>query len=175
MKLVARLKHHFRSLAVDTAYFSAWIGTLILLKTLVLQEYRIGFVGWSKVLAGALVLGKVVRILGHVPFGAWVRARPAWVEVLLRTALYSAGLAAVLVLGDAFEFRHEHGGIVGALKAMHRDASFPHLLVNSICLTGAFLFYNILAVLRAHLGGGELFRLFLKPLPKEPLMPTQTK
>jgi hypothetical protein len=92
MKLLAKLKHHFRSVAVDTAYFSAWIGTLILLKTLVLQEYRIGFVGWSKVLAGALLLAKVVRILGHIPFGAWVRARPAWVEVLLRTALYAKAL-----------------------------------------------------------------------------------
>jgi hypothetical protein len=76
-----------------------------------------------------------------------------------------------MVLGDAFEGRQEHGGFGGALKAMRRDASFPHVLVNSICLTGAFLVYNAFAVLRCYLGGGGLFRLFLQPLPKEPLVP----
>jgi hypothetical protein len=168
MKLIAKLMSKLREIAVTVAYFAAWIGTLVLLKTLVLQEYRIGFVGWSKVMVGALLLAKIVRWLDHIPLGAWARARPAWVGVALRTALYSAGLVVALLLEAGLEGRTEHGGFIAALEARRETASFPHILVNSICLTGAFLFYNILAVLRAHLGGGELIRLFLRPIPSPP-------
>ncbi len=171
MKLIAKLKSHFRKVVVTSAYFGVWIGALILLKTLVLQEYQIGFLGWSKITIGAVVLGKVVRVLDHVPLGSWVGARPAWVEVLLRTALYSAGLAVVMVLDRGLESRIEHGGLLGALKAMPRNTSFPHVLVNSICLSGAFLVYNALAVLRRYLGGGGLVSVFLKPSPTKPAAP----
>jgi len=165
---MAKLKSKLREMAATIAYFSAWIGALILLKTLVLREYHIDFVGWSKVLVGALLLSKVVRLLDHVPFGKWIQAKPAWMDVGLRTALYSAGLAAILLLDAGWEGREEHGGFVAALKARHEVASFPHILVDSICLTGAFFFYNVLSVLRRYLGDVSLFRLFLKPIPTHP-------
>ncbi|NJN05871.1 MAG: hypothetical protein HC814_05175 [Rhodobacteraceae bacterium] len=164
---MAKLKSKLLEIAGTVAFFGAWIGTLVLLKTLVLQEYRIGFVGWSKVLVGALLLAKIVRWLDHIRLGGWFRARPAWVAVVVRTALYSAGLVVAMLLDAGFEGREEHGGFLAALDARRETASFPHLLVNSICLTGAFLIYNILFVLRSHLGG-DLFRLFLKPLPENP-------
>lgn len=165
--LIAKLKHKLREIAGTVAYFAAWIGTLILLKTLVLQEYRIGFFGWSKVLIGALLLAKIVRWLDHIPLGFWGRARPAWVEVLLRTGLYSAGLVLAMLLDAGLEGMEQHGGFIASLEARRREASFPHILVNSICLSGAFFFYNVLAVLRIHLGG-SLFKLFLKPIPPAP-------
>lgn len=167
MNLVARIKSHFRTVAVDTAYFATWIGTLVLLKTLVLKEHGIGFSGWSKVLAGALILGRVARILGHVPAGKWIRSLPAWMAVVLRTALFSIGLATLLLVTGALETRDRHGGLVAALKAMQQEASYPLILTNAICLTGAFLIYNALAVIRVHLGGGSLFLLFLQPLPEK--------
>jgi hypothetical protein len=168
MKLIAKLKQKLREIAVTAAYFAAWIGILILLKTLVLQEYQIGFSGWSKVLIGALLLAKIVRWLDHIKLGGWARQQPAWVGVLLRTALYSFGLVLAMLLDAGFEGKEEHGGFLAALEARWETASFPHILVNSICLTGAFFFYNVLAVLRLHLGGDSLFKLFLKPLPTPP-------
>ncbi len=168
MKLIAKLKNKLIEIAGTVAYFAAWIGTLVLLKTLVLQEYRIGFAGWSKILVGALLLAKIVRWLDHIRLGGWARARPAWVGVVLRTAFYSVGLVVAMLLDAGLEGRQAHGGFIAALEARREAASFPHLLVNSICLTGAFFVYNVLAVLRCHLGGGGLFRLFLKPLPSAP-------
>jgi hypothetical protein len=109
-----------------------------------------------------------VLVLEHVSFGAWVRARPAWVDVLLRTALFSAGVAAVMVIEHGIKGRHEHGGFAGALSAMAREAKVPHILVNTLCLSGTLLVYNLLAVVRRHLGPGGLLRLLVKPLPEEP-------
>jgi hypothetical protein len=167
MSLPARLKHELKAVGMATLFFGAWISALILLKTLVLDEYQIGFSGWSRALVGALILAKVVLVLEHVSLGAWVRSRPAWVDMVLRTALYSLGVAAVTLIEHGLKGRGEHGGVTGALIAAAREAKFPHVLVNTICLSGALLVYNGLSIVRRRLGEGGLSRMFLEPLPEE--------
>ena len=165
MSLVQKLKDEIRKVALTTLYFATWIGMLMVLKVLVLEEYRIEFGAWSIDLVGALVLAKVVLVLEHVPLGAWIRTRPAWVDVILRTALYAMGVFLVLLLEKAFEGRHEHGGFGPSLMSVFQHADMPHVWANTICLSGALLGYNLLSVVRRHLGDGGLTRLFLSPLP----------
>lgn len=162
-----KLKDEIKALTWAMLYFSACLGALMLVKKLILAEYRIEFSGWSLLLVGVLVLAKVVLVLEHVPLGALVRNRPALVDVLLRTILYAVGVFVVLLLEKAFEGRHEHGGFGPSLAAVFRHADIPHIWVNTICLSGALLGYNIIALIRRHLGKGGLFRLFLSPLPEE--------
>ena len=154
-------------MALVMLYFAVWIGVLALLKTLILVEYRIEFHGLSLVLVGALVLAKVVLVLEHVPMGAWIRTRPALLDVVLRTVLYAFGVFVVLLLEKTLEGRHEHGGFVPALLWVFQSVDGYHVWANGICLSGALLGYNVLSVLRRYLGKGALFRLFLKPLPNE--------
>lgn len=165
MSLPQKLKHEFKALAFASLFFGAWIAALLTLKALVLAQYEIEFSGWALVLMGALILSKVVLILEHVPLGARVRSGPAWVDVVLRTALYSAGVAIVLVLEKGFEGRHEHGGFGGAVWAAFQGANADHVWANILCLSGALFTYNALAVVRRHLGTGGLTRLFLSRLP----------
>lgn len=163
-----KLVEELRSLTLAWIYFSCWLGVLVLLKKLVLAEYRIEFDGLSIALMGALVLSKVVLILENVSLGSWTRTSPAWIEVALRTAMYSVGVFVVLVLEKAFEGRHELGGFVPSLASIFQRADMDHVWVNTICLAGALLGYNVLWVIRRHLGEGGLLRLFLEPLPEEP-------
>ena len=100
---VSKLRNEIKAVALAGLYFGTWIGVLIILKELVLAEYQIEFRAWSLVLIGTLVLAKVVLVLEHVPLGAWIRTRPALVDVILRTALYALGVFVVLVLEKAFE------------------------------------------------------------------------
>lgn len=167
MSAMQKLKEELRSLAVAMLYFGAWIGGLLLLKTLVLAEYHVEFRQWSAILVGALVLGKVVLILEHVPLGSWVERQPAWVDVVLRTLLYSAGVLVILLLEKGIEGRHEHGGFGPAVRAVFQGADAPHVLANTIVMSGALLGYNALSVVRRHLGPGGLLHLFLIPLPEE--------
>ena len=62
-----KLKHELKAVAGAMLFFGVWIGALILIKTLVLAEYHVGFSGWSKILVGALILSKVVLadVSGH--------------------------------------------------------------------------------------------------------------
>jgi hypothetical protein len=163
-----KLAHEFAALVRLGLYFTTWIGALVILKKLILEEYRIGFTGMSAVLLGALVLSKVVLILEKVSFGSWVGRQAAWVEVVLRTLLYSFGVVVVLLLEKAFEGRHEHGGFSQAVQAIFQDADINHVWVNSICLGGALLSYNVLWAIQRHLGEGALLRLMLTPFPDEP-------
>ena len=160
------LKHEVTALTLAGLYFGCWIGTLMALKELLLAEYQIAFHGLSVVLIGVLVLAKVVLILEHVPLAAWVRSRPAWVDVVLRTLMYSFGVLVVLLIEKAFEGRREHGGLSPSLMSVFKHADVHHVWINTICLSGALLGYNILAVIRQHLGEGGLLRLFLTPTPE---------
>lgn len=164
-----KLKHELKQVAAATAFFAAWFGLLILLKTLILAEYEIGFTGWVKALTGALVLGKVALILEKVPLGKWVRAQPAWVDMVLRTALYTLGVIVVLLLEHGIGGRHEHGGFGGALLAAWQETSGAHIAANAICVAGALLMWNLLTVLRLHLGPGGILKILLSPLPEPPV------
>jgi hypothetical protein len=162
-----KLKHELEELGLAGLYFFLWIGLLVAIKKLVLAEYQIEFTGLSAALIGALVLAKVVLILEHVPLGPLTRNRPAWVEVVVRTVLYTAGVVVVLLLEKGFEGRHEYGGFIAALKSLFQGADIDHVWGNAICISGALLGYNALSVIRRHLGDGGLLAIFREPLPDE--------
>jgi len=166
MSFKQKLKQEIKSVGLATLYFACWLAVLLLIKQLVLAEYKIQFHGMTRALVGALILAKVVIVLEHASLGAWVRKQPAWVDVLLRTALYAAGVVAVLVLEKGFEGRHEYGGFVQSVSTIWAHEDIYHLWTNAIVVTGALLVYNIISVVRSHLGEGQLVRLFKMPRPE---------
>ena len=159
--LSARLAHEAKTIALVALYFGCWLAALFLIKLFLLTDYGIAFSGLSKALIGALILSKVVLILEHVSLGAWVKSMPAWIDVMLRTVLYSLGVLVVLILEKGFDGRHEYGGFVTSLGAVFQHIDIYHTLVNAIAISGALLVYNVLAVIRRHLGEGGLLKLFL--------------
>ena len=167
MSVKQKLNEEIMAVGVAAGYFGCWIAALLLIKSLILAEYQIAFHQWSVVSVGALILSKVVLLLEHVSLWAWLRGRPAWVEVILRTAIYSAGVALVLALEKGFEARHEYGGFGQALGQLFQQADVYHVWANTIAISGALLGYNALSVVRYHLGKGGLVRIFLSPLPEE--------
>lgn len=165
MSVASKLREEVRSLTLAFLYFMIWIGGFVALKALVLAEYHIQFSQWSMILVGALVLAKVVLILEHVSFGAWVGRRPAWVAVVLRTALYTLGVFLVLLLEKGFEGRHEYGSFAASVTDQLNNANTAHILASTLCLCGALLGYNVYSVIRLQLGERTLADLFLSPLP----------
>lgn len=161
-----KIKREIVTLVSVMLFFGCWIAVLGLLKHFILAEYQISFNGFSMVLIGSLILAKVVMVLEYVPLGAWVQARSAWVDVMLRTALYALGLIVVLLLEKGFEGRHEHGGFGPSLAAVFQHEDINHVWANSIALLGALLVFNALSIIRRHLGKGGLRSLFLMPPPK---------
>ena len=163
----SKIKNEFKAVGLTTLYFAAWFCLMVALKKLVLAEYRIEFQGLSIALFGALVIAKVVLVLEHVPLSAWMRDRPALVHVLVRTALYALGVYIVLLFEKGFEGRHEYGGFVPSLIQSIHDRNIHHVWATTISVTFALLGFNVLFVIRRHLGKGGLSRIFLSPLVEE--------
>jgi hypothetical protein len=166
MGIQEKLKHELKAVVLVTLFFAAWLGVVLGLKILILEDYQISFGSISVVLIGALVLAKVVLILEHVPLGGWQRNQPVLMETILRTILYALGTFVVILLEKAFESRHEQGGFGLALMSVFQHRDMPHVWANTICVGGALLFYNLLSALNRQLGTGGLARIFLTP-PKE--------
>jgi len=163
-----KLVHELKALGLASAYFLTFLGLLLTLKKLALAEYDIEFRGLSLALVGTLVLAKVVLILEHVSLGRWTRSRPGWVDVVLRTVLYTAGVFVVLVLEKAFEGRHEYGGFTSSLFGQLRHAKLDQVWIDTIAVSLALLGYNLLSLIRRHLGPGALLWMLRTPLPEEP-------
>ena len=167
MSIAQKLKHEIVAVLSLTLYFSCWLGILVLIKYLLLAEYQVPYSDFSIALFGALVLAKVVLVLEYVPLGAWVAAQASWIDVLLRTILYVFGVFVVLLIEKGIDGMHEYGGFSTALTTEWRQADMYHILLNVICLSGALLSYNMLSVVRKHMGKGALLQMFLSPLPRD--------
>ncbi len=163
--LSSRLAAELKSMALMMLYFACWLVPLLIVKNLLLEEYQVPMTRLSAAIVGALVLSKDVLILEHVSLGEHTRSRPAWLEVLLRTVLYAAGVAVVLLLEKAFEGRHEYGGFWPSLLAVPTHEDIHHVWTNLICVSAALLSFNVLAVIRRHLKVDSLLGLFGRPSP----------
>ena len=122
-----RLRHELKTFGLTALFFLCWIGALLFVKHLLLEEYGIRFDRLSVAFVGALILSKVVLVLELVPLGSWVESKPAWVDVILRTVLYSLGVALVMLLEKGFEGRHEFGGFVPSLQAVFEHTDIQHV------------------------------------------------
>ena len=158
-----KLKHELKSVGIATLYFLIWFGFLMLIKVLLLEDYDIEFTGVSMVIVGALVVAKVILIMEHIPLGSWVKKQPAYVDVMLRTILYSFGVLVILILEKGFEGRHEYGGFGSSLQQVFNHVDIYHVWVNSICVFCALFSFNFLTLIRTHLGKGGLFRMLKEP------------
>jgi hypothetical protein len=158
-----KIINELKSVGMATLYFLVWFGILMIIKVLLLQEYQIKFSGLSLVIVGALVVAKVILIMEHIPLGKWVQRKPAIVNMLLRTILYSIGIVIILILEKAFEGRHEYGGFVNSLQQVFNNVDIYHVWVNSIAVFCALLSFNFLTLIRTRLGKGVLLRMLKEP------------
>jgi hypothetical protein len=154
-----------KSIFWTSLYFLVWFGSLMLIKVLLLEEYHIQFYNVSALIIGALVVAKSVLIMEAIPASKG-KHQPAWAVVLKRTLLFMIGVFIILLLEKSIETRHEYGGVVEAFKNLFYDANMYHVWVNSICVFGALLTYNLGTLLSLNLGKEGIKKILLSPYPK---------
>lgn len=157
-----KILKELKSIILISLYFIIWYGTLMIIKILLLKDYKIEFYGASIVVIGALVTAKAVLLLELVPLK--LNKFTVIVRILLRTLLYLLGVAIILILEHAFEARNEYGGFMNALGNLSKSVDFYHILVNIICVFGALFFYNLGSAINDVLGKGGLWKLINSPI-----------
>jgi hypothetical protein len=167
MGFAEKVKKEVRVVGLTTLFFAACFLGLMGFKALVLAEYRIAFFDVSAALIGALIVAKVVLILENVPLGRAIERQSGMVHVAIRTILYGAGVSALLLLEKAFEARHEYGGFASAVAQVFDHRDIRHVWATAAAVTVALLAFNMLFVVRRHIGEGGLLAMFTAPLPQE--------
>jgi len=161
MSVQEKMREELKAVGLTTLYFAVWFGVLIVLKKLLLAEYNIEASGLSLALIGAVVVAKVVLVMEHVPLGTWVQQRAALVDVTVRTLVYTAAVAVVLLLEKGFEARHDAGGFSHAVAQVFQHRDIHHVWGNTIVVTCALFGFNALTGLRRRVGDRQLTQLFL--------------
>jgi len=161
-----KLKKELKSLGIIMSYFGLWFAFMIVLKILLLKQYDIEFTGLSMAFIGALIVGKVILIIDHIPMGSWIERQPAIVNILFRTFLYSVGIIIIIILEKAFEVRHEYGGFFNAVPQLFSRADINHIYANSLAVICALLGFNLFDLFGKYFGEGGFRKVLLSPPPK---------
>jgi len=155
-----KILREIKSVGLITLYFALCFAVMMLLKHLVLAQHEIQFRGLSLAIVAALVVGKVVAVLEKVPLGPWVRRQPAALDVVVRTLIYTLGVFVVLLLERSFKLRHQAGGFGSALVSVVENRDSARVWATTISVGGTLLAFNLVSILRRHLGKRALIRLF---------------
>jgi hypothetical protein len=163
MSFRQKLAKEIREVALTTLYFVLCFGVLVALKRLYLAEYQIKFRGLSLAIVSALIVAKVVLVMENVTLGQWIHSHAVALSLILRTLLYTVGVAVALLLERGFEARHEHGGFGASVVWVFQHRDMHHVWADTIVVGCALLGFNALSAMRRHLGEGQLHRVFLSP------------
>ncbi len=160
MSALKKILNEIKIVARVASYFAVVFMMMMVMKKLDLEDYDIEFTGISQALVGALILSKVVILMEYISLGSWVQRQPPIVDVILRTLLYSAGVAVVVFLEKAFEKRHEADGFGNAISYVlnHRDAY--HVWAITIGTAASIFVYNSFSIVQQKLGKNGVAKLF---------------
>jgi len=160
MSVAKKFFEEIKTIARTAAYFSTVFILMMVMKKLYLKDYDIEFTGISQALIGALVLSKVVLLMGLISFGSWLQRQPSIVDISLRTLLYTLGVWIVIVLEKLFERRHDPGGISDSISYLFSHRDIYHVWATTIGSCVSIFIYNAFSVMQRLLGRHGLSKLF---------------
>jgi hypothetical protein len=167
MSVLKKIINEIKTIARTAAYFAIVFILMMVMKKLYLKDYDIEFTGISQALIGALVLSKVVLLMGLISLGSWVKRQPSIVDVSLRTLLYTLGVWIVIVLEKLFERRHDAGGIANSISFLFNHRDIYHVWATTIGSGLSIFVYNAFSVMQEMLGRHGISKLFFKTSPEQ--------
>ena len=127
---------------------------------LMLGDYMGRVANFLLATAAALVVGKAVLLADRLPFPRRFYAPPLIKPILFKTAIYTAVVFLVRILGEIVEYWLCGGTIVGIPDYIAHHTSWHFHAAIQIWVFILFLIYTSAAELNARLGPGELARMF---------------
>jgi len=156
-----RIRRELREIGLVTLYFLGFFLFFLTLKKLILEEYDVETTVLGTALIGALVVAKVVILLGKTSLGGGFARHPLFVRVLWRSLLYTAAVFAVTLAERIFDLYRETGTLSEALSEAWAGRDADHFLAMNLAVGVSLLVYNVFSAVDAQLGEGGLHRLFL--------------
>src|SRR5262245_7815403 len=109
------IKHEIRELTPVVIYFVIALNALALTRTLILRQYGITVSSFFNATIGALLVAKVVLVVGVLPFMEPFPQIPIIYNVVWKTFLYMLGALTFQVLEEALPLLLKHQSLAPAL------------------------------------------------------------
>lgn len=153
------LKHEAVDVGMVTLYFLGCFFLASVFVKLILAEHRIEFQGLGEAAITALILAKVVVVMGKTRAGTRFDARvPVALASAYKSTLYFLATLLVFVAEKLFHVYREQDTFGAALAAVwaHRDREV--ILAKSMCIGLALVGYHLYLGIDRRLGNGILWR-----------------
>jgi len=161
--MIAWLKREMVEVGLVTLYFLGCFLLAVALMRLVLAQHQIEFRGLTEAVIIALVLAKVVVVMGKTRAGTRFDARvPVAIASAYKSLLYFGATFLVLLGEKVFHAYREHGALGTAVVAVWTNRSRDVILVKSLCIGLALIGYHLYAGVDHRLGKGILWRVMWK-------------
>jgi hypothetical protein len=158
--LGARIKHEVLSIIPPTLFFFVAIGLLMLTKRLMLQQYGIPFSDFAAVIVGALIVGKVVLIVDHLPFINRFPEKPLIYNVAWKTVIYVLAAFLVRLAEHLVPLTIKYASFREAIERVVDEIVWPHFWVIYLWLSVLLFVYCALRELIRAIGRDQVLRLF---------------
>ncbi len=160
MKILHKIFEEIIVVSRTAAYFAIVFILLMVIKKLDLEDYHIEFTGLSQAIIGALIMSKVIILMELISFGPSVQRKPPIVDVLIRTILYTLGVAIVVLLEKAFESRHKVEGFWNEIQYVFGNRDIYHVWATTIGAGGSIFVYNAFSIVQRKMGKKGLTKMF---------------
>jgi hypothetical protein len=157
-RLLRRLGHELRALALAAAYFGLWFLAAMTILDLLLADYDVDPPGLSRALVFAFVTAKVVVTFDRLPLAHL----PGLAEVALRSTFYTLAAFWLLVLEQTVETRDAAGGLAPAFRGVFDHPDMPAIWALAIGFALAFAGFTGFAVILREIGAERLRAIFLR-------------
>lgn len=174
MAAMERIRHELREIGLVTLYFLACFLLFLSLKKLVLEQYEVELTILGTALISALVVAKVVVLLGKTSFGNRFDSQRLIVHVVWRSLAYTAAVFVVTLAEHLFDGYREEGDLGAALDTLWAGRDADHFLAMNLAVGLSLLGYNVYAAIDRELGEGSLRRLLFSPARSSASEPAPT-
>lgn len=160
MKKEAFWKRELKEVLIISSIFFVIFVLFLLMKKIIVQDYKIDFFVLTTALVGSLIIAKVVLIFDLVPATKKTDHLPNIYRVFFRSGIYILGYVIFTVL------EHLIGGLIRkesfsmAFDSTLHTLSTPAFITSIVGVFIAFLLFNTLWVIRANIGPAALYKIF---------------
>ena len=159
-RLLAFLIKEFREVVPPTIFFAVGFNLIVLTTQLFLADYKVQFASFMVATISALVVGKSVLVANAMKFLRCFDRHPKIRPVLFKTIVYWAVVFVVRFLEKLLEYFHAGGTISGIPEYVSTHFTWSRFAAIQLWIFVLFLVYTSIVELNAHLGNGELVKIF---------------
>jgi hypothetical protein len=158
--ILHKLKREFLHVLPPTIFFFFAFNIVAITTVLMLKGQGIEITSILGATILALVVGKVVLILDHMPFIDKFPDKPLIYNIVWKTLIYTLAVMLARYLEHFIPLVREDGGFTAAHQHILRGTIWPRFMAIQIWLLVLFFFYSVLVELVRALGKERVLKMF---------------